>query len=48
MAKAGREDPMQFQKEFPYALQSWKGRIRLSLVLLPTITVMVNNQSPKG
>lgn len=39
---------MQFQKEFLYALRSWKGRIRLSLVLLSTTTVMVNNQSPEG
>ena len=23
-----------FQKEFLYALQSWKGRIRLSLILI--------------
>lgn len=25
---------MQFQKEFLYALWSWKGRVRLSLVLI--------------
>lgn len=36
LAKAWREDPTQFHKEFPYALQSWKSRIRLSLVLFTT------------
>lgn len=39
---------MQFQKEFLYALQSWKGRIRLSLVLLSTTMGMIIDQSPEG
>lgn len=39
---------MQSQEKLLYALQSWKGRVRLSLGLSSTTKGTVNEQAPEG
>ena len=39
---------MQLQEKFLYALQSWKGRVRLSLALSSRTKGTINEQAPEG